>query len=166
MDNDFKLDWDNWFSYSSIKAGLGQVRVITADNPDVLQRAIEFGLEKCWQLLPLGYGTNFIGSDCPREERKVVIRYRTDTKKPLKIKENDVFTVDSSVSLRSMILSAAEHGYGGMAALSGIPGTVGGALAMNAGANRFEISQFVTAMDGIDIREGTPWSWRKCEENA
>ena len=37
---------------------------------------------------------------------------------------------------------------------------------MNAGANRFEISQFVTAMDGIDIREGTPWSWRKCEENA
>ena len=67
--------------------------------------------------------------------------------------------------LRAMILEAAKSGYGGMAALSGIPGTVGGALAMNAGANKSDIGRFVTAMDGIDLRNGAKWHWHRNEAN-
>jgi len=48
----------------------------------------------------------------------------------------------------------AKEGLGGVAFLAGIPGTVGGALAMNAGANNGETWQFVRRVETVD-RSGT-----------
>lgn len=56
----------------------------------------------------------------------------------------------------------AKEGLGGIAFLAGIPGTVGGALAMNAGANRGETWQFVAEVETID-RSGTVRT-RRAEE--
>ena len=47
---------------------------------------------------------------------------------------------------------AAEQGLAGLEFLAGIPGTVGGALAMNAGAHGGEIWDFVTEVETIDRR--------------
>jgi UDP-N-acetylmuramate dehydrogenase len=58
--------------------------------------------------------------------------------------------VGSGVPLESLLDAAGEKGLGGIEFLSGIPGTVGGALKMNAGAWGEEIGQRVEAIEIID----------------
>lgn len=51
---------------------------------------------------------------------------------------------------KRVALDAMEAGIGGFAFLAGIPGAIGGALAMNAGANGAEISERVVEVFGFD----------------
>ncbi len=53
----------------------------------------------------------------------------------------------------NVALVAREHGIGGLEFLSGIPGTIGGALAMNAGAYGREIKDVLVEAEYVD-REG------------
>lgn len=57
--------------------------------------------------------------------------------------ENTVMTVDSGVLLKDLILFSENHSLGGLECLSGIPGTIGGALIMNAGTHCGEIGDTV-----------------------
>lgn len=50
----------------------------------------------------------------------------------------------------NVALSAAEAGVGGLEFLSGIPGTIGGAVAMNAGAYGSEIKDVLVSAEAID----------------
>lgn len=50
---------------------------------------------------------------------------------------------DSGVPLARFILEAASKGLGGLEPLFGIPGTVGGAIAVNAGAHAVSVGQFL-----------------------
>ena len=54
--------------------------------------------------------------------------------------------VDSGVILSRLIMESAEHNLGGMESLFGIPGTIGGAVYGNSGANRVEIIQFIKSI--------------------
>ena len=45
--------------------------------------------------------------------------------------------------------------------MCGIPGTLGGAVRMNAGANRAEISQFIQEMNGFHLADGSTYCWKK-----
>ena len=54
-------------------------------------------------------------------------------------------------SLHSLIQDAAEQGLGGIEKLDGIPGTIGGAIFMNAGAHGQQISDCVESVDSITI---------------
>ena len=56
----------------------------------------------------------------------------------------------AGIQLRSLCRFAMEHGLGGLAPLSGIPGTLGGALIMNAGAYGAEIGSFVQEVTVLD----------------
>lgn len=51
---------------------------------------------------------------------------------------------DAGCSLRSLIRASADEGFGGWEKLSGIPGTIGGAVRGNAGAFGPEIKDFLT----------------------
>ena len=57
---------------------------------------------------------------------------------------DDIFVVSSGISLIDFILYVAEKGYD-LSKLSGIPGTIGGAIYGNAGAYGFEISEIVSS---------------------
>jgi UDP-N-acetylmuramate dehydrogenase len=50
----------------------------------------------------------------------------------------------------NVALTARDHALGGLEFLSGIPGTIGGALAMNAGAYGGELSQVLIAAEAVD----------------
>ena len=56
-------------------------------------------------------------------------------------REDDCFTVKSGVLLAKLAAAAREAAYTGLEYASGIPGTVGGAVTMNAGAYGGEIKQ-------------------------
>lgn len=59
------------------------------------------------------------------------------------------------VSLRQLILTAAGQGFGGLEELYGIPGTVGGAVFMNAGAYDGEMRNIVQESTYLDTTDGT-----------
>ncbi len=57
--------------------------------------------------------------------------------------EGNFAMVDASADLGRMVTMCAKHDLGGMEGLIGVPGTVGGALRMNAGAYGIQIGTYV-----------------------
>jgi UDP-N-acetylmuramate dehydrogenase len=57
--------------------------------------------------------------------------------------EGNIATVDAAADLGRTVTWCAKHDLGGMEGLIGVPGTVGGALRMNAGAYGIQIGNYV-----------------------
>lgn len=68
----------------------------------------------------------------------------------------DKIQVDSGVTLAKLAKFAAKQGFKDAAFFATIPGTVGGALAMNAGAYGFEMWDFVESVQVLTT-EGVKW---------
>ncbi|MBR4675161.1 MAG: FAD-binding protein [Victivallales bacterium] len=149
-----------WHTVSSIRAGMGNVPIIrpktAADLTEALQHYVHLGT----RLIPLGNGTNLIGSDTDYPD---LVGVKTTGLDKISLLDNDLFLLESGVFLPAFICTVARTGHGGMAALSGIPTTIGGALAMNAGANGSSISDFTVEINGIDLVSGAMWQWHTGE---
>ncbi|MBQ9010930.1 MAG: UDP-N-acetylmuramate dehydrogenase [Clostridia bacterium] len=61
---------------------------------------------------------------------------------------------DAGISLSALAQYAAVHGLAGLAPLSGIPGTLGGAILMNAGAYGGEIGPLLSEVSGVSTDSG------------
>jgi UDP-N-acetylmuramate dehydrogenase len=90
-----------------------------------------------WRVL--GAGSNVLADD--REHRYVVVSMR-EVKGSAHF-EGERVSVSAGFSLPRLCIEAARNGLSGIEGLGGIPGTVGGALWMNAGAYGHEIGQVV-----------------------
>jgi len=64
--------------------------------------------------------------------------------------EGELVFADAGVASPKVARFAATHGFAGAEFLAGVPGTVGGALAMNAGCYGSETWEFVARADTID----------------
>jgi len=62
---------------------------------------------------------------------------------PEVVLEGNIATVDAAADLGRTVTYCAKHNLGGMEGLIGVPGTVGGALRMNAGAYGTQIGSYV-----------------------
>jgi UDP-N-acetylmuramate dehydrogenase len=87
----------------------------------------------------IGEGANLLVSD---DGYRGIMINLTRHFKDLSQNDNTV-TVSSGALLRELVLFAERNGFGGLEYLSGIPGTVGGALTMNAGTHLGEIGDSV-----------------------
>lgn len=90
-----------------------------------------------WRVL--GAGSNVLADD--REHRYVVLNMR-EVKGAARF-DGERVSVSAGYSLPRLCVDAARQGLSGIEGLGGIPGTVGGALWMNAGAYGHEIGQVV-----------------------
>lgn len=70
--------------------------------------------------------------------------------------------VQAGTRLMDLIQRAVDRGLGGMELMAGIPGSVGGALRMNAGAFGQEIAQTTVKVTGFRL-DGTPFSAERRE---
>ena len=93
-----------------------------------------------WRVL--GAGSNVLADD--REHRYVVVSMR-EVKGGARF-EGERVSVSAGFSLPRLCVEAARQGLSGIEGLGGIPGTVGGALWMNAGAYGHEIGQVVESV--------------------
>jgi UDP-N-acetylmuramate dehydrogenase len=93
-----------------------------------------------WRVL--GAGSNVLADD--REHRYVVVSMR-EVKGEARF-EGERATVSAGFSLPRLCVEAARQGLSGIEGLGGIPGTVGGALWMNAGAYGHEIGEVVESV--------------------
>ncbi len=98
----------------------------------------------------LGRGTNILASD--RGFDGLVIRFDAPLHEP--IYRGTTVIACCGTSLMQLARETVKKGLSGMERLAGIPGTVGGACAMNAGAYGGEIKQILKCIrilrDGVD----------------
>jgi UDP-N-acetylmuramate dehydrogenase len=91
----------------------------------------------------LGGGTNVLIGD--GELSWVVLQL--DAPQPDVVIEGTSVWVDAAADLGRMVTTCARKNLGGMEGLIGVPGSVGGALRMNAGAYGTEIGRFVREVE-------------------
>ncbi|MBQ5992552.1 MAG: UDP-N-acetylmuramate dehydrogenase [Clostridia bacterium] len=121
---------------------------------EIVSLAKQYGVP----LALLGRGTNVLASD--RGYDGWIIRFDTPLHEP--VCHGTSVTVCCGTSMTSLARETVRKGLSGMECLCGIPGTVGGACAMNAGAYGGEIRQILKRIrilkDGrdewIDVKDG------------
>jgi UDP-N-acetylmuramate dehydrogenase len=91
----------------------------------------------------LGGGTNVLIAD---GELPWVVLHLPSAHPGVRIEGNAAF-VDASADLGGMVTFCAKHDLGGMEGLIGVPGSVGGALRMNAGAYGTQIGSYVREVE-------------------
>ena len=110
----------------------------------------------------LGNGSNVLISD--RGVRGAVLRLAGEFKRLQWREENDGVqaSAGAGVAVTQLVREAARKGYAGLEFAEGIPGTVGGALFMNAGAYGSEFETVVDRVDGM-TRGGQPFKLSRRE---
>jgi UDP-N-acetylmuramate dehydrogenase len=118
----------------------------------------------------LGGGCNTLFPD-NRFTRPVVL---TEKLRGLAVRETRLIA-EAGVRLDILIRCAIESGLSGLEMFIGIPGTVGGAVAMNAGGSGHEFGQLVRTASGVDPDSGElvevpaariEWNYRSAQLNG
>jgi UDP-N-acetylmuramate dehydrogenase len=91
----------------------------------------------------LGGGTNVLIAD---GELPYVVLHLPTSQPGMKVEGNEAY-VDAAADLGGMVTFCAKHDLGGMEGLIGVPGSVGGALRMNAGAYGTSIGPYVRELE-------------------
>ncbi len=143
-----------WHELTSLHVGLGTVCLWTLEEARDLR-----DLPPNLPLLPLGAGTNLLGSD---RDGAHLLRLAPTPTLPLQEK-GDLLTVPASLSLPRLASFCAQKGRAGLAPLSGIPGTLGGAIRMNAGAHGAAIGDFLEEWTGVSLATGAPFRWTRSQ---
>lgn len=137
---------------------------VTPKNEEELMQSVRIARECAVPYAVLGRGSNVLVSDGGFDGMVIstlgmrhisVLQNNTDADQTPQI------VAECGVSLRELALFAAEHGWRGLEFAHGIPGTVGGAVRMNAGAFEGSIGAltqkvrcYCAANDSIEIVSG------------
>lgn len=124
---------------TSFRVG-GPARFVLRPNSyEQICRAVEYAASVGMPVALLGKGTNILASDSGFDG--LVIRFDTPLHEP--VFNGTTVTACCGTSLTQLSRETVKRGLSGMECLCGIPGTVGGACAMNAGAYGGEIKQIL-----------------------
>ena len=113
---------------------------VEVNNTDVLSALVKFCRAEGIAYFVLGKGSNILASDAGF--RGVILHIGNEFADVQE--DGDTLTFAAGLPLVKAAKIAESRSLSGMEGLSGIPGTVGGALYMNAGAYNYEMSQIVT----------------------
>ena len=121
--------------------------VILPANNCMIEKIIKIISENNIEFHFLGSGSNILVSD--KGIKGVVISLKKSSKKII-FKDNNVF-VECGAMLGTFVKKLSKKNIEGYETLIGVPGTVGGALVMNAGAFGSEISNNLILVNTINI---------------
>lgn len=136
--------------------GVGRATLPLLAEPgsqDELSQLLKYLYDRKISCFIFGAGTNLVGMDRPyngvgiRLSRGAFTQYK---------REKNRLVCGAFVRLPMLAQFAADEGLKGLGALSGIPGSLGGAVHMNAGANGTEIGSMVVHLQGV-ADNGTLW---------
>lgn len=129
--------------FTTFRLGGNCPALLTCQTPQQLERAIQSCLEGNLKFILIGSGSNLLVSDEGVE--CLVIRYVSET--PLIERQGNDVVVSGSMLLDNLAKYAAENGLEGLNCTTGIPGTLGGAIAGNAGAFGKQIGDVVQSVN-------------------
>ena len=127
---------------------------------DELEKLLKFNHENKIKTFIIGKGSNLLVSDKGIRGCVIILADNFDE---VTIEE-DYLTALAGASLTNASLAAIRAGLAGMEEISGIPGSVGGAVAMNAGAYGGEIKDIAVEIKAFDF-EGNLYTYKNDEMN-
>ncbi len=141
--------------FSTFKIGGWAEYFYEAKTPDDLVRAVQEARKLKLPFKIFAGGSNVVFPD--EKLKGLLIRFKGGK---IKVKEN-TFIADAGVNLADVIKRSISSGLKGLETLSGIPGTLGGAVVGNAGAYGHSISE---TMRRVEIWDGKRRRWLKNSE--
>ncbi len=135
--------------YTTMRIGGPADILIEPNTVDQIKKIISIAKETDTPLTIIGNGSNLLVRD--KGIRGIVVVLK-DNFSEIKIKEN-IVTAKAGATLRNTSIKSFENNLTGMEPVSGIPGTIGGAIIMNAGAYGTEMKDIVKNVVTID-RDG------------
>ena len=141
--------------YTSMKVGGPADFFIEVENAATLTGVLRTLNQYRTSFFLLGNGSNVLISD--RGVRGAVIHLAGAFKQVEWRQEDEIVwvRVGAAFAVTQLVREAARKGCGGLEFAEGIPGTIGGALFMNAGAYGSEFEKVIDRVDGF-TREGEP----------
>lgn len=130
--------------HTSFKIGGLADLFIKINTIEELKNVLQLANEKNIKIMCIGNGTNLLVKD--NGIRGITIKLDF---KNIEIKGN-VLEVDAGVTLPTLARIACDSGLSGLEFATGIPGTVGGAIKMNAGAYGGEIGNLIISTTFLD----------------
>lgn len=125
--------------HTTFKIGGPADYFVTPDSVDGIKAAIDIARENNINYYIIGNGSNLLVQD--KGYRGIIIQIFKNFSKITV--ENNVITCLGGALLSAVSKEALNHSLTGMEFASGIPGTIGGAVCMNAGAYGGEMKQIV-----------------------
>ena len=144
------LEHEELSKHTSFKIGGPAEIFAKPESTEQVSAIIEFCSENKIPLLPLGKGSNVLISD--NGISGVVMYFGSGFGKTRLLDEETIYC-EAGTSLGALCNFALENGLTGLEFAYGIPGSVGGAVFMNAGAYGGEIKDVIVYADHVD-KEG------------
>jgi UDP-N-acetylmuramate dehydrogenase len=144
VETDYPLAKHTWY-------GLGGPAdyFIRPENVDQLKKVVKLCNENKIPIYVMGFGSNLLISD--KGIRAAVIKF--DAKEFTQTQfDGQSVTAWAGAELGKLVLDCVKKGLSGIEGLTGIPGSVGGAVRMNAGGNFGDIG---TAVETVTLMDGT-----------
>ncbi|MBI4374990.1 MAG: UDP-N-acetylmuramate dehydrogenase [Elusimicrobia bacterium] len=133
--------------HTSFRIGGAADAYVEIRDREELRRLVRLARDNHVELLWLGWGSNLLIQDWGF--RGVASRLKGEFES-IEFLEGSRVRVGAAVRLPQMVTACAQRGLGGDEPLVGVPGTVGGALVMNAGTREGEIGGLVVQVDVFD----------------
>lgn len=146
--------------YTTMKVGGIADFMVLADSVENIQKSVSLLYSLNVPYIIMGNGSNLVFSD--QGYHGVIIKIGSGFSKT-EVKE-DIITAEAGASLTSVANLAMENSLSGLEFAYGIPGTIGGAAYMNAGAYGGEMKQVIIETLCID-KEGQYITLRGEEHN-
>jgi len=140
--------------YTTLRLGGPADLLAEPESPEQLAQLLKEANDLNIPVTLIGHGSNLLVKD--GGIRGLVIRICRGMRR-IEARGNTL-RAEAGAMLSSLAMTAAENSLGGLTFASGIPGTVGGGVYMNAGAYGGEMCQVVTLVEGVDYT-GQPFSY-------
>ncbi len=137
-------------NHTSLAIGGPADVMVVPEEPLSLRNIVVIMKNKSLPYLPFGGGTNTVVSD---EGIEGVVMSLKAFRRIEVLKEGNQqveLFVEAGVQLQRLVNFCREHGYSGIEGLTGIPGTVGGAIWGNAGSFGYEIKDVLVSVAIMD----------------
>lgn len=144
VETDYPLAKRTWY-------GLGGPAdyFIRPRNIDQLEEVVRRCNENKIPVYVMGFGSNLLISD--DGVRAAVIKLESDDFTKIEF-DGELITAWAGAELAKLVLTCVQKGLSGIETLTGIPGSIGGAVRMNAGGNFGDIGAAVESVTLMDAR--------------
>ena len=140
--------------YTTLHLGGPADLLASPSTPEQVQLLLKTAHELDVPVLVIGNGSNLLVKD--GGIRGLVIRLCREMQR-IEVKDGCI-RAEAGAMMSTLSMAAAEANLAGLTFASGIPGTVGGGVYMNAGAYGGEMCQVVTLVEGYDMA-GEPFAY-------
>lgn len=136
--------------HTTFRTGGPARRFVRPGSAEELARLLDAAEEEGWPVVMLGNGSNLLASD--RGVEALVVH--TGRLEEIRRTGGQTLRAGAGISLARLAVFAQREGLAGLEFAHGIPGSLGGAVCMNAGAYGGEMKQVVTSVTAWFPGEG------------